>query len=89
MIRHPLRLLSSGLFAAVTLAACSDDPAYREWRADKETAGIAAYDECDEEVDVLMRLRGYPNRPLPETPQFEYRKTMFAQCMRKKGYAAE
>ena len=36
-----------------------------------------------------MRLRGYPHRPLPETPQFRYRKEIFAQCMRRKGYSAD
>jgi hypothetical protein len=46
-------------------------------------------DECDEQVDTTMRLRGYPVNPLPETPQFGYRKEIFAQCMRRKGFSAD
>ena len=48
-----------------------------------------AFDECNEQVDHTMRLRGYPQRPLPETPQYGYRKEIFALCMRRKGYTTE
>lgn len=70
------------------LAGCSGPPRHEGWTAQKE-AGGAAYDECRDEVDSTMRLRGYPIRPLPETPQFDYRKTIFGQCMRRKGYEPE
>ena len=78
-------LLLGGVLA---LTACGNTPTYREWTATKDTA-TAAYDECTEQVDTTMRLRGYPYRPLPETPQFKYRKEIFSQCMRRKGYADE
>ncbi|AWJ91750.1 hypothetical protein Sp245p_18190 (plasmid) [Azospirillum baldaniorum] len=74
--------------ATLLLAACGSTPAYREWTA-TETTATAAYDECIEQVDNTMRLRGYPYRPLPETPQFRYRKEIFALCMRRKGYTAD
>lgn len=74
--------------ATLLLAACGSTPTYREWTA-TETTATAAYDECIEQVDTTMRLRGYPYRPLPETPQFRYRKEIFALCMRRKGYTAE
>lgn len=73
---------------ALVLASCGSTPAYREWTA-TETTATAAYDECIEQVDNTMRLRGYPYRPLPETPQFRYRKEIFALCMRRKGYTAD
>lgn len=78
----------AALAAAVVLTGCSGQPSYREWKATEETP-MAAYDECGVEVDATMRLRGYPLRPLPETPQAGYRKEIFAQCMRKKGYKAD
>ncbi|MFD1623126.1 hypothetical protein [Azospirillum griseum] len=79
----------AGLLAGtVLLAGCGSAPTYREWTASKEVPAVA-FDECTEEVDVTMRLRGYPNRPLPETPQYQYRKEIFGQCMRRKGYKAE
>lgn len=70
------------------LAGCSSPPRHEGWSA-KPEAGGAAYDECRDEVDAVMRLRGYPIRPLPETPQAEYRKSIFGQCMRRKGYEPE
>jgi hypothetical protein len=86
MIRPSVILAAAAL--SVTLSACSSPPRHEGWAAKKE-AGGAAYDECRDELDTTMRLRGYPIRPLPETPQFEYRKTIFAQCMRRKGYEPE
>lgn len=79
-----IALLGGGLLPA----GCGGGPSYKEWTASKETPSIA-YDECTEEVDTTMRLRGYPYRPLQETPQFRYRKEIFAQCMRRKGYSTE
>lgn len=76
------------LSAMALLSGCSSPPAYREWTASPDVPSVA-YDECTEQVDNTMRLRGYPLRPLPETPQFGYRKEIFAQCMRRKGYTAE
>lgn len=76
------------LGGVLALGACGGNPTYREWTA-KDSTATAAFDECDEEIDAQMRLRGYPNNPLPETPQFKYRKTVFAQCMRRKGYESD
>lgn len=78
----------AGLSALALLSGCSSPPAYREWTASPDVPTIA-YDECTEQVDHTMRLRGYPLRPLPETPQYGYRKEIFALCMRRKGYTAE
>ncbi|NYZ15285.1 hypothetical protein HL658_22325 [Azospirillum sp. RWY-5-1] len=77
------------ILGCLALAGCGSTPTHREWTATGEGTATAAYDECDDQVDTLMRLRGYPVNPLPETPQFQYRKTVFAQCMRRKGYEAE
>lgn len=70
------------------LSGCSSTPRHEGWAA-KAEAGGAAYDECRDETDTTMRLRGYQIRPLKETPQAEYRKSIFAQCMRRKGYEPE
>ncbi|AWK88976.1 hypothetical protein [Azospirillum thermophilum] len=79
--------LAPGLMLGVVLllAGCGGNPSYREWTASNHTPNIA-FDECTEEVDSIMRLRGYPYRPLPETPQYRYRKEILSQCMRRKGY---
>lgn len=77
------------MLGVVALAGCGGNPAHREWTAAGDATATAAFDECDDQVDTLMRLRGYPVNPLPETPQFQYRQTVFAQCMRRKGYEAE
>ncbi len=75
------------LTGLLLLAACGN-PSYRTWTASKDV-GQVAFDECTDEVDTTMRLRGYPHHPLPETPQFLYRQEIFGSCMRRKGYAAE
>lgn len=75
------------LAGMLVLAGCSK-PSYRDWTARSEV-GQVAYDECTDEVDATMRLRGYPLRPSQETPQFAYRKEIFAACMRRKGYEAD
>ena len=72
------------LAAALLLGACGK-PGYREWTAGNEVAQVA-FDECTDEVDTTMRLRGYPLRPLPETPHYGYRREIFGTCMRRKGY---
>ena len=73
------------LLASVLLLGACSKPSYREWTASKEV-GQVAFDECTDQVDTTMRLRGYPLRPSPETPQFSYRKEIFGTCMRRKGY---
>lgn len=83
-----LACLFAALSAMALLSGCGSPPSYREWTASPDVPTVA-YDECTEQVDTTMRLRGYPLRPLPETPQFGYRKEMFALCMRRKGYTAE
>ncbi|PWC33198.1 hypothetical protein [Azospirillum sp. TSO35-2] len=82
------RIAGLALATATLLAGCGSAPSYREWTAGEAVPTIA-YDECTEQVDNTMRLRGYPLRPLPETPQFGYRKEIFSQCMRRKGYGTE
>ncbi|WP_029007296.1 hypothetical protein [Azospirillum halopraeferens] len=72
---------------AVLLVGCGN-PSHREYTARADSA-LLAFDECDYEIDTLMRLRGYPPNPLPETPQAGYRKVVFDQCMRRKGYDAD
>ena len=86
MSRKPLVVIAAML--AFGVAGCSSPPAHDGWKAKKEAAP-AANDECREEVDNTMKLRGYPTRPSPETPQYEYRKMIFAKCMTRKGYAPE
>ncbi|MGF7174242.1 hypothetical protein [Azospirillum doebereinerae] len=78
--------IAAALAGLLLLAGCGGGPSYREWTASKDVPTVA-YDECTAEVDATMRLRGYPNRPLPETPQFSYRREIFSQCMRRKGYS--
>lgn len=87
MSRKSLVVIAA-IAATAGLAACSSAPTHEGWTA-KQEAGGAAYDECRDEVDTLMRLRGWPTRPSPETPQAEYRKSIFSQCMRRKGYEPE
>lgn len=75
------------LVSALLVSACgsSSEP---KWEATRKAPDIAR-DECNEQVDVTMRLRGYPRRPSPETPQYGYRTEIFGKCMRAKGYAPE
>lgn len=79
------RMGKAAMLAGVLLLGACGKPAYREWTASSDV-GQVAFDECTEEVDTTMRLRGYPHRPLPETPHFAYRKEIFGTCMRRKGY---
>lgn len=82
------RMGAAVLLTGVLLLAGCGKPGYREWTASAEV-GQVAFDECTDEVDTTMRLRGYPHRPLPETPHFAYRKEMFGTCMRRKGYGPD
>lgn len=80
-----VRLFPFAVVLVVPLIGCSS--AHDGWTPKSSDEPIkAARDECVEQVDATMRLRGYPTYPLPETPQAEYRRTIFAQCMRRKGY---
>lgn len=74
------------LCGTAALAGCGSSPNYRQWSAKDQTVAQIAFDECEDQVNSTMRLRGYPPKPLPETPQFQYREAIFSQCMRKKGY---
>lgn len=76
------------LVSTLLLAACGSSSSEPKWEATRKAPDIAR-DECNEQVEVTMRLRGYPRRPSPETPQFGYRTEMFAKCMRAKGYAPD
>ncbi|MGQ9368996.1 hypothetical protein [Azospirillum sp. ST 5-10] len=84
---HGARLAPVVLCGAALLAGCSN-PNYRDYTATDDSA-VLAFDSCDYEIDTVMRLRGYPPNPLPETPQAEYRRVVFDQCMRRKGYDAD
>ncbi|CAK0771551.1 hypothetical protein WCLP8_4730012 [uncultured Gammaproteobacteria bacterium] len=53
------------------------------------TTNDIARDECEEVVNTQMRLRGYPRRPSPDTPQAKYRGEILDVCMRAKGYAPD
>jgi len=81
------RLDGAALLAgALLLGACGGpDRHLRDWTATTDVTRVA-YDECIDEVDTTMRLRGYPHRPLPETPHFAYRREILTTCMRRKGY---
>ena len=79
------RMGGAVMLGAVLLLGACGKPGYREWTASSDV-GQVAFDECMDEVDTTMRLRGYPHRPLPETPHFTYRREIFGTCMRRKGY---
>lgn len=83
-VRHPLPVLAA--FVLLALAACGGGRDRPEWRPAGEAPLENAQDECQVLVDDQMRLRGYPRRPSPETPQALYRREIFDACMRGKGY---
>ncbi len=85
-MRAPLPLMLGTVLLVAACGSSGDTPIV--WEADGDPIRIAQ-DACTEEVSVLMRLRGYPRRPGPETPQYEYRQIMFARCMGRKGYVPE
>lgn len=88
---------AAALAALVLPAACGgtvavegrlEDPT--RWQpAEEEAPRLAALDDCVDSTGQLMRLRGYPARPSPETPQYRYRAEWFAKCMRDKGYETD
>jgi hypothetical protein len=75
------------VFLTALLAGCGtgETNPERAWVA-TASAREVALEDCDDQVDTRMQLRGYPRRPSPETPQFRYRREFFSKCMRDKGY---
>lgn len=88
---RPRAGLSASLLALALMSALSgcgggtDKPVYHPTGSAKDIAR----DECEETVDTQMRLRGYPRRPSPDTPQAKYRADILDACMRSKGYAPD
>lgn len=83
-----LRSVVPALATLVLLSSCSGSDNQPRWEPTAGTQDVAE-SECGEQVDIKMQLRGYPRRPSPETPQFSYRREIFAKCMRDKGYQEE
>ena len=83
-----LRTVVSALATLMLLSSCSGSDNQPRWEPTAGTQAVAE-SECGEQVDIKMQLRGYPRRPSPETPQFSYRREIFAKCMRDKGYQEE
>ncbi len=82
------KTLPQAAAALLILGACSGSDNATRWEPTGSAQSVAE-GECGEQVDVKMQLRGYPRRPSPETPQFSYRREIFAKCMRDKGYREE
>jgi hypothetical protein len=83
-----LRTAVPALATLILLSSCSGSDNQPRWEPTAGTQSVAE-SECGEQVDIKMQLRGYPRRPSPETPQFSYRREIFAKCMRDKGYQEE
>ena len=83
-----LRTSVPALASLILLSSCSVSDNQPQWEPTSGTQSIAE-SECGEQVDIKMQLRGYPRRPSPETPQYSYRREIFAKCMRDKGYQQE
>ena len=83
-----LRTVVPALATLMLVSSCSGSDNPPRWEPTAGTQSVAE-SECGEQVDVKMQLRGYPRRPSPETPQFSYRREIFAKCMRDKGYQEE
>jgi len=83
-----LRTPIPALATLMLVSSCSGSDNPPRWEPTAGTQSVAE-SECGEQVDVKMQLRGYPRRPSPETPQFSYRREIFAKCMRDKGYQEE
>jgi hypothetical protein len=83
-----LRTVVPALATLILLSSCSGSDNQPRWEPTAGTQSVAE-SECGEQVDIKMQLRGYPRRPSPETPQFSYRREIFAKCMRDKGYQEE
>lgn len=84
MARPLIRLLA--MLPLLALWGCGGGRDRPEWKPAGEAPLETARDECQTQVDDQMRLRGYPRRPSPETPQALYRREIFDACMRSKGY---
>ena len=82
------RTIITALATLMLLSSCSGSDNQPRWEPTAGTQSVAE-SECGEQVDIKMQLRGYPRRPSPETPQFSYRREIFAKCMRDKGYQEE
>lgn len=82
------RTIIPALATLMLVSACSGSDNQPRWEPTAGTQAVAE-SECGEQVDIKMQLRGYPRRPSPETPQFSYRREIFAKCMRDKGYQEE
>jgi hypothetical protein len=83
-----LRTAVHALATLMLLSSCSISDNQPRWEPTAGTQSVAE-SECGEQVDIKMQLRGYPRRPSPETPQYSYRREIFAKCMRDKGYQEE
>ena len=83
-----LRTVVPALATLILLSSCSSSDNQPRWEPTAGTQTVAE-SECAEQVDIKMQLRGYPRRPSPETPQYSYRREIFAKCMRDKGYQQE
>lgn len=79
------RVIVATLLLPALLSSCGGSGA-KEWKPVGEAPLETARDECQVQIDDQMRLRGYPRRPSPETPQASYRQEIFTACMRGKGY---
>ena len=82
------RTVIPALATLMLVSACSGSDNQPRWEPTAGTQAVAE-SECGEQVDIKMQLRGYKRRPSPETPQFSYRREIFAKCMRDKGYQEE
>jgi hypothetical protein len=83
-----LKTATHALATLMLLSSCSTSDNPPQWEPTAGTQAVAE-SECSEQVDIKMQLRGYPRRPSPETPQYSYRREIFAKCMRDKGYQQE
>jgi hypothetical protein len=83
-----LKTAIHALATLMLLSSCSTSDNPPRWEPTAGTQAVAE-SECSEQVDIKMQLRGYPRRPSPETPQYSYRREIFAKCMRDKGYQQE
>jgi hypothetical protein len=83
-----LRTAIPALATLMLLSSCSTSDNQPRWESTSGTQTVTE-SECSEQVDIKMQLRGYPRRPSPETPQYSYRREIFAKCMRDKGYQQE
>jgi hypothetical protein len=83
-----LRTTIPAAISLLLLSSCGSSDNQPRWEPTASTQAMAE-GECAEQVDIKMQLRGYPRRPSPETPQYSYRREIFAKCMRDKGYQQE